>query len=793
MFNTEQNSLGKSRVVESLGMLLDNGDEVDRCYACRTLGVLGDNRVTAKLTERLRDEDIDVCVDAAEALGRLGVPDTISTLVESMYKDPDGEVKVAIVEALGQIGCQTGNNEVIKPLLEIAAKCPENMVIDESETWDSWWDMQLKAIEILGRMQVKEAVPVLQAILEDEECQDIESEILKALAIIGAEGEKVLCQRLVDGSTRQRRRAAKALGYANSESAIVALSTALHDRDSDVRIASIKALQHCNAVEQLAAILLLQKDYDAEVCIAAITAVQHLGSFKELPVEQITKLLTDDNTIVRKSVLVALSARAESLDEEVLGIVMSAVEDPDPGIVIAACDILARTQNESIQHLLLNVLAEQERQPEVRAQAAHCLGKLGIWNTDSEVFMEKAVIDDVAEVRMATLNALLELANLDITERQFTEHKEIKSPLQLILSALNGNIKLPASRKIIPITPVGNDKSDELTVVADDPLKVNHNNRTNDKEGAKSTIEAITMAKVEAALSANEATEEAAITDVAENGAQENEDDQAYREIIDQHNETADWLFAKDNREAVADARCLAAAVLGKYSGDDDGKEQVISALRGVLDEEDTKLIREAIESIALFLSHNPKFELPDVLNAELIQKLESGERNIQIACVRAIGYSGKESAIEPLLKCIETNDVSLRVQSMYSLIELFLKLLRTNHSVYADKAVKLVKLFLANLNDKESGVRIVSVKGLSKLLNSLESNDEKEKLIDETIEKIIHSGTYKDGSHARSLGKVLQQIAPDQSTMKLLRQLDAQTRSMERRFTIEMLEGIYT
>lgn len=793
MFNTEQNGLGKSRVVESLGMLLDNGDEVDRCYACRTLGVLGDNRVTAKLTERLRDEDIDVCVDAAEALGRLGVPDTISTLVESMYKDPDGDVKVAIVEALGQIGCQTGNNEVIEPLLEVAARRPENMVVDESETWDSWWDMQLKAIEALGRMQVKEAVPVLQAILEDEECQDIESEILKALAIIGAEGEKVLCQRLVDGSTRQRRRAAKALGYTNSESAIVALSTALHDRDSDVRIASIKALQHCNAVEQLAAILLLQKDYDAEVCIAAITAVQHLGSFKELPVEQITKLLADDNTIVRKSALVALSARAESLDEEVLGIVMSAVEDPNPGIVIAACDILARIQNESIQHLLLNVLAEQERQPEVRAQAAHCLGKLGIWNIDSVVYLERTAIDDVAEVRLATLDALLELTNLRTTETQCAEHKAIKSPLQIIFSALNGDIKPPASRKVIPIIPVDNDEPGKLTVIAENPIKVENNIHFNYEEGAKSTIEAITMAKVEAALSASETTEGSVITDAVENDAQENEDDQEYREIIDQHNKTANWLFAEENREAVVDARCIAAAVLGKYSGEDDSIKQVISALRGVLDEEDTKLIREAIESIALLISQNPEFELPEDLNAALIQKLESGERNIQIACVHVIGYSGKESAIEPLLECMETDDISLRVQSMYSLIELFLKLLRTNHSVYADKAVKLVKLFLANLNDKESGVRIVSVKGLSKLLNSLESNDEKGKLIDETIEKIIHSGIYKDGTHARSLGKVLQQIAPDRSTMKLLRQLDTQTRSVERRFTIEMLEGIYT
>jgi HEAT repeat protein len=259
----------------------------------------GDNRVTNRLAERLRDEDIDVYIDAAEAPGRLGVPDTISTLIESMYKDPDGEVTV--VENLGQIGCQTGCSEVIDPLLDIST-------------------------------------------------------------------------------------------------------------------------------------------------------IQHFGSFKKLPVEQIAELLTDDNTVVRKSVLAALSTRAESPDEEILSIVISAVEDPNPGVAIAACDILAGIQNESIQHLLLNVLAEQERQPEVRAQAAHCLGKSGIWNADSSTYMGKTVIDDIAEVRLSTLDALLELANINTAETQrYAEHKEIKSPLQIILSALDGNIKLPASKKVIPI------------------------------------------------------------------------------------------------------------------------------------------------------------------------------------------------------------------------------------------------------------------------------------------------------------------------------------------------------
>jgi HEAT repeat protein len=793
LLNTNQNEPGKSRVIDSLGSLLDSGDEVDRCYACKTLGVLGDSRVTDKLAQRLRDEDIDVCIDAAEALGRLGEAESIGVLVESMYKDPDGEVKVAVVEALGQIGFQTGSEEVNTPLLNIAAQRPDDMIIDESDTWDCWWDMQLKAIEALGRMQTKEAVPVLQAILNDEEGQDIESEVLKVLAIIGIEGEEVLRQRLVDGTARQRRRAAKALGYTNSKAAVTALTTALQDQDHDVRIAGVEALQECKAVEPLAAILLSQQDYDAEVCSAAIIAIQHLGTFDELSLEQLTKLLTNDNNAVRQSALAALSTRSDNPVGEILDIVISAVDDPDSDIVIAACDTLARIQNESTQQLLINLLTVDERQPEIRAHAAHCLGQLGIWNADTATCLEKTVIDDGAKVRLATLNALLELANsrADKIHSQ-PEDKEIKSPLQIIISALNGDIKPPASAKIIPIIPVDDANRDIPPEVVDDPLKDESSYQLSNQDGAMSTVEAITRANVEMTLAASVPLEEAVITAKTNEAYQDNEDIHEYEEIIEEHNKTADWLFAKENKEATEDARCLAAAVLAKYSADNNDIEKVISALMAVVDEKDTKLGWEAIESASLIISRNPEFELSDDHIAVLMQKLVTGERNIQIACARAIACTGKESVIDPLFKCMETKDVSIQVNAIYSLTELFISLLRVNQSEYADKATTLVKRFMSYLDDKESGVRIAAIKGLPKLLNSLGQNEAKENLIDETIENIIQSSVFKDGNQARAMGKVLQQIAPEQSSMKLLKLLDSQIRSVERRFVIEMLEEIY-
>ncbi len=68
--------------------LLSTGDEVDRCNACRTLATLGDASAVTDLVARLRDDDIDVCIDAADALGRLGDRAAITPLLETLLGDP---------------------------------------------------------------------------------------------------------------------------------------------------------------------------------------------------------------------------------------------------------------------------------------------------------------------------------------------------------------------------------------------------------------------------------------------------------------------------------------------------------------------------------------------------------------------------------------------------------------------------------------------------------------------------------------------------------------------------------
>ncbi|MCK5523317.1 MAG: HEAT repeat domain-containing protein, partial [Thiomargarita sp.] len=178
MDSSARSSIDKKKVIETLCHLITTGDEVDRCHVSRTLGVLGEKQAIPTLIQCLQDEDIDVSMEAAEALGHIGDAEAVPALLESLTHDPDGEVKTAVVEALGQIEEQ----EVIAPLLEVAKTCPNNMNWNDGNQWNAWWDMQLNAVKALGKKRVTEAVPVLSTILTDEENQDIESEVLTALA-----------------------------------------------------------------------------------------------------------------------------------------------------------------------------------------------------------------------------------------------------------------------------------------------------------------------------------------------------------------------------------------------------------------------------------------------------------------------------------------------------------------------------------------------------------------------------------------------------------------------------------
>nr|VFJ92413.1 MAG: HEAT repeat [Candidatus Kentron sp. LFY] len=416
----------KAEAIAALGSLASTGDEADRCHACRALGVLGDGSTVPVLSDRLRDEDIDVRVDAAEALGNIGDPDAVPVLLDSLTNEPDGDVKTAVVEALGKIPAP----DVNPALLAIAKRRPKDMVFDDNEDWDPWWDMQLKSVEILGRLGLEEAVPVLEHVLQDTEGQDIESEVLAALARIGGVGEQAIARRIGSNKARERRRAVRALALARSESSLEIIGQALKDPSPDVRIAALSSLAERHAFPYLRAVLLFSKDPEPEVRVAAMQAATRLvethgtsgdSEYKHqarIATADIIGLVTNPIPEIGEIALTVLAETDFIPDAAICKAVDVALASPNPGVAGAACAVVGQVMEkgrqwvrddgsrQSPRAISIEVIDDPEHSASVRKEAILALGRSGQWDQETGRVLSRAVTDSERVVRFAALHVL---------------------------------------------------------------------------------------------------------------------------------------------------------------------------------------------------------------------------------------------------------------------------------------------------------------------------------------------------------------------------------------------------
>jgi HEAT repeat protein len=364
----------KKQVIETLCQLITVGDDVERCYAIR-------------------------------ALGNIGSHEAISLLLDAFAHTSNSEIKMAIVDTLSNLGAE----EIISSLLEIA----ENPLDWEYDgDWDDWWLMQLKAIHALGRMRVASAVPVLVRVLEDEENQEIESKVLKTLALLGGDGETVLIQRLTGNSAIERRNAAIALGFSKSAEARKALVRAMIDKVTEVRISAIQALGKMGASQYLELMLRFLNDNQPEMRRAVIEVITSFSTkLTENVQEKITSLLIDSDSGVRAAVLNALR-KAENIPDEILTQVRICLRDTDNLVVAASAMLLASLGDNTILQKLLRILSNQEVDVILRSKVATALGILG--NTEAIGILSWSIKDKAHEVRSAAINSLIAIEKYQV-------------------------------------------------------------------------------------------------------------------------------------------------------------------------------------------------------------------------------------------------------------------------------------------------------------------------------------------------------------------------------------------
>ncbi|RLJ20882.1 PBS lyase [bacterium endosymbiont of Escarpia laminata] len=795
----------KEKTELSLTDLLKTGDEADRCYAARTLGILGSRSAVEALIKQLTDEDIDACVDAAEALGRIGDPQAVPALIKSLENEESGEVCTAVTTALGQLGAE----DAITILKKIAVDRPER--IEWEDDWDRWWDIQLAAVEALGKFGAEDATGTLLQIMEDETSQDIDPEIFAALANIKESGITALLELLVNGSIMQRRRAARALGHSGNPEVTKALGQALRDESPEVRAAAATALADIDAQRYLPALLLLLRDPEDDVRSAAIEACNRLTKSSSADndiIAEITPLLSDPSSLVRAIIATTLSSLIppRHLDEESLTAVAASIMDKTYDTAATACDLLGVNGDPASLDTLITTVRNKSLYGMVRRQATLAIGRIGILNTDTIDLLKEAIADREQPVRLAALDALTALEAVPATEEETTE--SLQRPLDIVLAAIAGELELSSQETPQKVsqavefdpTPIKEQSrkaedtatetpdaqnaetgsevaEDESLVLPETPGRVVEAGEVN---AAVSTLDAIALNNAEVAFGVHEALPEPDI--------EIDQETQDFIEVVEENKRIGERMTRGRRKISIEDdVRRLGVRVL--IGNTDDAS---VAGLIQALNADDGVLRYEAALAIAETARLHPG--LRSLMNAfgSLTTQLGLGDEDQRVACARAMGLLHNKAAMLPLLDVLNDPQTTLRTEAISALVELTINgddPDKADHMVIKPVSPKTILRKLSSaLEDEEFNVRMAAAKGIVQLLN-LEGLGESKT---EIVEQLIDTGFLGAGAQARNIGKLLRSIDIQGSAERLLSQLETVDSSAERRFVIEMLEELF-
>ncbi len=777
-----------SEAVKAIRNLLKTGDELDRCCSCRTLGVLGNSSVVSDLVERLRDEDIDVCIDAINALGKLGDSTAVKPLINSLINDPDGDVKTAIINALGAIG----NAEVAPHLIEVALAKPENLEWDDEGDWDCWWDMQREAVKALGKMKIVEAIPTLLTLFKDEDeiGQDIEDELLTALITIGGIGEMAVIGQLESSIPRQRRRAVKALAHSTSKESVTALLKALQDSDESVRAYAIEALARHNGTTPLAALLLMLKDPSNSVRQTVIQTISQLDSHHDFSIEPDTllELINDNDSLVQATALSAAASRLPNhhLESQVLQkTLLKKMVAPHTEVALAACKLAGKLKDPETEQALVVVLMDHHQEVMIRREAALALGKRNSESTLVLSNLTKSLADSDQVVRLSALNALMELARSSSSNisDNIPDKEQIPASLAIVIAALRGEIKLGDD----------DDEKVEIEKITESEEPQNIIESTEQKEEdvptITSTLDAIVMEGEEtAAKQTSQQTDTGGNLPTPESLPDHDDASRLseYLNLVESDREKFKTLCKPKILDIKTDVRSLSARILGECA-----LPEVVYALLEALQNESIDVQVDAIDSLARIAMTAPETAGLENAMGPITHRLYFGEPPLQIVSAKALGIMANQNATPSLLEKLNDEAPMLRSQIIDSLV----KLLQANKIPMREQASPVdqinyetvVEALLERLDDEHPIVRRNAAQAVADLGQNIGDHQYRQNV----VERIIKVGLTSTGGDAEGMGNALRRLDSELAEARLLKQLNESKNSLERRFTIEMLEGV--
>jgi HEAT repeat protein len=367
-----------------------------------TVGSDGEGHETREaLVGALLDPSPTVRAESARGLGAFG-PAAVGAVPALMrtVKDPEIEVRIAAVEALGAIGRET---QELVDLLAWAALQEGDAILRKAAAATLW-----KVDSHLDR-----TLPRFLHALGDPETFAIASEVLETVGPGTRGAAKPLREALGDSSSAVRRVVAATMGRlagAEGSACVAALAERVaKDDDLQVRFAALEALRRIGpgaggAVPTILAVAL--NDPGQEIRWQAALVFWHLGPSAGRAIPAIVDSIGDNKSYGQAiSLMQTIAGKADELDPPLI----QALSHPNPLARRWAAMALGRPGQHTPAAVPALILAGKTRDLDLRLDVMNGLGNLGLEAAPAVPFLADALADRDESARMV---AALTLAKI---------------------------------------------------------------------------------------------------------------------------------------------------------------------------------------------------------------------------------------------------------------------------------------------------------------------------------------------------------------------------------------------
>lgn len=332
-------------------------DEVEsvRCAAIEHIVYLDDDRRTVSvLSEALETGTPKVRSAAVRALAHVPTELALPLLVQSLG-DKDPWVRYFAAKSLSRhpFGENQRQNDILPTLIDLALH-------------DSAQHVRIAAIQTLGTVGGKRAIPVLVSLMEDREADAARSALEALSTIHHPDALMVLLDALQKARGARRREILGLLGERGGSQVTAVLQwVAAEERDLEIAAAAIDALARMNSSAAVSALIALAGDPERrEHCI---TALAHL---EPRCIEWVGEGLYHGDARVRSAVVEALGRMKHSNASVFL---VKALDDTDATVRLSAVAALTKLGTWTGRARLVE-LARTDPDLTVRRAAQHAIG-----------------------------------------------------------------------------------------------------------------------------------------------------------------------------------------------------------------------------------------------------------------------------------------------------------------------------------------------------------------------------------------------------------------------------------